>query len=52
MSAGMLHSWYISKIAKATNPLEYFLAMQAYMLYEMSVMSHNTKNILKPIFDK
>lgn len=50
MSAGMLHSWYISKIAKATTPLEYFLAMQEYMLYEMNVFSYNMKEYFqKPI---
>jgi hypothetical protein len=43
MSAGMLHSWYLGKIAKATNPFEYFLAMQEYMLYELNVFSFNTK---------
>jgi len=43
MSAGMLHGWYISKIAKATTPLEYFLALQDYMLYELNLLSFNLR---------
>lgn len=52
MSAGILRNWYIAKIAKATNPIEYFLAVQAYTLYELSIISFNTKSIFKPVFDK
>lgn len=40
------------KIANSTTPVEYFLAMQAYTLYELSVISFNTKTIFKRIFDK
>jgi hypothetical protein len=43
MSAGILQNWYLSKIAKSTTPLEYFLAMQEYMLYQMNVFSFNAR---------
>jgi len=43
MSAGILRNWYLSKISKATTPLEYFLAMQDYMLYELNLLSFNLR---------
>jgi len=43
MSAGILRNWYLSKISKATTPLEYFLAMQDYMLYELNLFSFNLR---------
>ncbi len=43
MSAGILQNWYLAKIAKASTPLEYFLAMQDYMLYEMNIFSFNAR---------
>jgi hypothetical protein len=48
MSSGILRSWYLSKIAKSTTPLEYFFAMQEFMLYEMSVFSFNTRKYFQP----
>lgn len=43
MSAGMLRSWYLSKISKSTNPIEYFIALQDYTFYEMNVFGFNMK---------
>lgn len=43
MITGILRSWYLSKVSKSTTPIEYFLAVQVYMLYEMNVTSFNTK---------
>jgi len=43
MNAGILTNWYISKIAKAKTPVEYFFAVQEFMLYEISVFSFNTR---------
>jgi hypothetical protein len=43
MSAGILRNWYLSKIAKSATPLEYFFAMQEFMLYELSVFNFNIK---------
>lgn len=43
MSAGILRNWYLAKVAKSETPLEYFLAMQEFMLYEMNTYSFNLK---------
>jgi hypothetical protein len=43
MSAGILHNWYLSKIRKATTPLEYYLAMQDFMLYELNLFNFNLR---------
>jgi len=43
MSAGMLRSWYLSKISKSTTPIEYFIALQNYTFYEMNVFGFNMK---------
>jgi len=43
MSAGILRNWYLSKVSKTANPIDYFLAMQEYMLYEMSVFNFNLR---------
>ena len=49
MSAGMLHSWYLAKIARAATPFEYFLAMQEFMLYEINVFNYNVKEYFHKI---
>jgi hypothetical protein len=35
----MLRTWYLSKIAKSKTPMEYFLTMQEFMLYEVNSFS-------------
>jgi len=43
MSTGILRSWYLAKIRKSRNPMEYFLAMQEFMMYEMNVFNFNLR---------
>ena len=52
MSAGLLRSWYLSKIAKSTSPLEYFFAMQEFAYYELTVSRFNMKEKISKFFDK
>jgi len=50
MSAGILRSWYLSKIAKSKNPMEYFFAMQEFILYEMSISNFNIRKYFQHSF--
>jgi len=43
MSAGILRNWYLAKIGRSTTPMEYFFAMQEFMLYEMNTINFNLK---------
>jgi len=43
MNTGILTSWYLSRIKKAKTPVEYFLALQGFILYEANVFNHNLK---------
>jgi len=43
MTSGILRSWYLAKISKAQNPVEYFYAMQEFVLYEIGVYSFNLR---------
>lgn len=52
MSAGILRSWHLSKVAKSTTPIEYFLAMQSFILYEMKTFSFNAREYFNPYLDK
>jgi hypothetical protein len=44
MSAGILRSWYLAKLKKSKNPIDYVLAMQSLMLYEITTINHNLRN--------
>lgn len=44
MSAGILRSWYLSKISKSTSPKEYFVALHDYVLYEFNAFNFNIKD--------
>jgi hypothetical protein len=52
MSSGILRNWHVSKLSKSKTPIEYFFAMQEYMLYELNVISFNTKERIKTLIDK
>jgi hypothetical protein len=52
MSSGIMRNWHITKMSKAKNPVEYFFSLQEYMLYEMNVITFNTKERIKELFDK
>lgn len=52
MSAGIMRHWQVSKLLKSKNPVDYFFAMQEYMVYELSVIKFNTKEKFKEFFDK
>jgi len=41
MSSGILRSWYLAKMKKAKDPVEYFYAMQEFVLYEIGVFNFN-----------
>lgn len=43
MSAGILRNWYLAKVARSSTPVEYFFAMQEFMLYEMNTYTFNLK---------
>lgn len=45
MKAGILKSWYFSKIKQAQTPREYFLAINNYILYCVNTFNFNVKNI-------
>jgi ABC-type branched-subunit amino acid transport system ATPase component len=52
MSAGIMRSWQTSKLIKSKTPVEYFFAIQEYMLYEYSVAKFNTMEKFKEFLDK
>jgi hypothetical protein len=52
MSSGIMRNWHMTKVLKAKTPMAYFLSMQEYMLYEMNVITFNTKERIKALFDK
>ena len=47
MSAGILRSWYLAKLNKSTNPVDYVLAMHEFLLYELNLFGYNIKDYLK-----
>lgn len=52
MSAGILRNWYLSKIAKSMNPVEYLFAMQDFIYYDFKVRHHDMKEQIFKFFDK
>ena len=52
MSAGILRNWHLSKIKKASNPVEYYFALQELAVYEMNIFIFNINRHFDRIFDK
>lgn len=52
MSSGIMRSWHITKLSKAKTPIEYLFSLQEYMLYEMNVITFNTKERIRMLFDE
>lgn len=52
MTTGILRTKHINKLAKATNPWEYFLALQELSVYETMILSDNLKRYISWTFDK
>lgn len=47
MSAGILRSWYLAKLKKSKNPIDYVFAMHEFLLYELNLSRYNIKDYLK-----
>ena len=47
-----MRNWHMTKVLKAKTPIEYFFSLQEYMLYEMNVITFNTKERIKTLIDK